>query len=190
MDFVDEPITFKLKVNKCDDPVSATASMDVPDLYITWSHTYTSDDIVKVPGFTASLPSFFSAGVYVQVALTPKGDELRLTVKLLAGGEIFGKGVYPVKVTVMEGDLPINTKTCGVFGFWHEMTDAEKGLVIGGWILVIAIMISCCSCCSSCCRSNRPNNQEVIVVQPATGPSIISTSNNVIFPMQPLAPRT
>ena len=54
--------------------------MDVPDLSITWSHTYTSDDIVAVPGFTASLPSLFSAGVYVQVALTPKGNELRLTV--------------------------------------------------------------------------------------------------------------
>jgi len=69
------------KVNKCDDPVSVTASMDVPDLSITWSHTYTSDDMVAVPGFTTSLPSFiFSAGVYVQVALTPYGDELRLTV--------------------------------------------------------------------------------------------------------------
>ena len=54
--------------------------MDVPDLRITWSHTYTSDDIVEVPGFTASLPSVVSAGVYVQVGLTPKGDELRVTV--------------------------------------------------------------------------------------------------------------
>ena len=54
--------------------------MDVPDLLITWSHTYTSDDIVEVPGFTASLPSVVSAGVYVQVGLTPKGDELRVTV--------------------------------------------------------------------------------------------------------------
>ena len=54
--------------------------MDVPDLFITWSHTYTSDDIVAVPGFTASLPSLISAGVYVQVALTPNGNELRLTV--------------------------------------------------------------------------------------------------------------
>ena len=34
-------------------------------------------------------------------------------VKLLAGGEIVGKGVYPVKATVMEGDLPINTNACG-----------------------------------------------------------------------------
>ena len=60
--------------------MSVTASMDVPDLSITWSHTYTSDDIVAVPGFTASLPSVVSAGVYVQVGLTPNDGELRLTV--------------------------------------------------------------------------------------------------------------
>ena len=54
--------------------------MDVPDLRITWSHTYTSDDIVEVPGFTASVPSVVSAGVYVQVGLTPEGGELRVTV--------------------------------------------------------------------------------------------------------------
>ena len=60
--------------------MSVTASMDVPDLSITWSHTYTSDDIVEVPGFTASVPPVVSAGVYVQVRLTPEGDELRVTV--------------------------------------------------------------------------------------------------------------
>ena len=52
--------------------------MDVPDLDIMWSHTYTSDDIIEVPGFTVSLPSIFSAGVYVQVGLTNNGDRLRL----------------------------------------------------------------------------------------------------------------
>ena len=36
-------------------------------------------------------------------------------VKLLAGGEILGKGVYPVKTTVMEGNLPINTNACGTY---------------------------------------------------------------------------
>jgi len=114
MDFVDKPITFKLKVNKCDEPVTVTASMDVPDLDITWSHTYTSDDIIEVPGFTVSLPSIFSAGVYVQVGLTNNGDRLHLNkVNLLAGGSVLGKGVYPVKATVIEGDLPISTDECG-----------------------------------------------------------------------------
>ena len=36
-------------------------------------------------------------------------------VKLLAGGEVMGEGVYPVKTTVMEGDLPINTNACGTY---------------------------------------------------------------------------
>ncbi len=64
--------------------------MDVPDLYITWSHTYTSDDIVEVPGFTASLPGVISAGVYVQVRLTPNDDDLRLTV----GASCSAHGLY------------------------------------------------------------------------------------------------
>ncbi|XP_078381668.1 uncharacterized protein LOC144664428 isoform X3 [Oculina patagonica] len=189
MDFVDEPITFKLKVNKCDDPVSVTASMDVPDLYITWSHTYTSDDIVEVPGFTASLPGVISAGVYVQVGLTPNDDDLRLTVKLLAGGEILGKGVYPVKVTVMEGDLPIITNACGVFAWWHEMNDASKGAMVGGSILFVIVMISYCYCC--CCRS-RTSNQGTIIVQPAVGmgPAVMATSTNTSVPMGPLVHQT
>jgi len=155
MDFVKKPITITLKVNKCDDPVNVTATMDVPHLYITWYHTYTSDNIVAVPGFTASLPSFISAGVYVQVALTPNGDKLRLTVKLLAGGKIMGKGNYPVKATVMEGDLPINPNACGFFGWWYGMSVVGKGSMIGGSLVFIIIMIICCCCC--CCRSNRPN---------------------------------
>ena len=52
--------------------------MNVPDLRVTWSHAYTSDDIIKVPGFTVSLPSIFSAGVYVQVQLKDNGDRLHL----------------------------------------------------------------------------------------------------------------
>lgn len=184
MDFVDKPITFTLEVNKCDDPVSVTAKMDVQDLDITWSHTYTSDDIVAVPGFTVSLPSFLSAGVYVQVALTPNGDKLRLTVKLLAGGEILEKGVYPVKATVMEGDLPINTDTCGFFGWWYDMSDVARGAMIAGALVFIIGMIICCCCC--CCRSNRPNNQGPIIVQPAYVPSVMATSTKSTVPMRPL----
>ena len=67
------------QINKCDEPVTVTASMNVPDLRVMWSHTYTSDDIIEVPGFTVSLPSIFSAGVsYVHVQLKDNGDRLHL----------------------------------------------------------------------------------------------------------------
>ena len=56
--------------------------MNVADLGITWSHTYTSDDIVEVPGFTASLPGIFSAGVYVQVGITNNDNTNQLRLKV------------------------------------------------------------------------------------------------------------
>ena len=69
--------------------MTVTAFMDVPDLDITWSHTYTSDDIIAVPGFTVSLPSVFSAGVYVQIVdLTNNGDNLNLKVSALVKNSI------------------------------------------------------------------------------------------------------
>ena len=50
--------------------------MDVSDLDITWSHTYSSgDDKIPVPGF--SVPA---GGVYVQIDLTNNGDTLHLKV--------------------------------------------------------------------------------------------------------------
>ena len=49
--------------------------MDVPDLYITWSHTHSKDEKIAVPGF--SVPA---GGVYVQIDLTNNGDTLHLKV--------------------------------------------------------------------------------------------------------------
>ena len=76
-----EDITLKVKINKCESPVTITTTMKVPDLYIDWSHEYSSGDIVKVPGFTFTLPGgFASVGVYVQVDMKDNGDQLVLTV--------------------------------------------------------------------------------------------------------------
>lgn len=188
--FVEKPITLKLKVNKCDDPISVTASMDVPDLYISWSHTYTSDDIIKVPGFTASVPVLpISAGVYVQVSLTPNGDELKLTVKLLAGGQVGDEGVYPVKLPVIDGNLPINTNACGILALWYNMNDMERGAVVGGSILVLIILISTCCCCCGCCgccKPARPNHGTVFIQPPVSvGPPVMATSTKTTVPMQP-----
>lgn len=69
-----------LQVNKCETPISVTASMTVPDLGISWSHTYTSDDIVAVPGYTFSYHDIISAGVYVQAGLSDQGSTINMKV--------------------------------------------------------------------------------------------------------------
>jgi len=138
-----------------------------------------------VPGFTVSLPSIFSAGVYVQVGLTNNGDRLHLKVNLLAGGSVLGKGVYPVKATVIEGDLPISTDECGIFAWWYELALPAKIAVIAGPILFILIVTCCCCCfCCGCCKSKRSNQGTVII---APGPSAaIATSTKSTVPMRPL----
>ena len=79
--FADNDITLKIQINKCEDPVTITATMSVPDHGIEWSHEYSSGDIVAVPRFTVSLPGgFLSVGVYVQVEMTDNGDQLTLKV--------------------------------------------------------------------------------------------------------------
>ena len=57
--------------------------MTVPDLGISWSHTYTSDDIVEVPGYTYSLGTL-SFGVYVQVGLIDKGSTVNMKVSSIS----------------------------------------------------------------------------------------------------------
>lgn len=148
MTFVDHPITMDLKVNKYDDPVSITASMDVPDLQISWSHTFSFSDTQEVSGRNSS-------GVYVQVQLTQKSDDLRLNVKLLARGKTSGQDLHPTEMTVIEGNFLLKSDERGNFEWWHKLTETEKGAVIGGplFVILFIISISCCCCCkrSNCC---------------------------------------
>ena len=78
--FVEKDITFSFDINKCADPVTVTTKMKVPDLGIYWTHTYTSGDIVAVPGFTVNLP-LVSGGVYVQVTLDSSTSKLQIKVR-------------------------------------------------------------------------------------------------------------
>ncbi|XP_044170479.1 uncharacterized protein LOC122954493 [Acropora millepora] len=189
MKFADHQITLKLKVNKCETPISVTASMTVPDLGISWSHTYTSDDIVEVPGYTFSL-RFLSAGVYVQVGLTDKGSTVNMKVKLLGGVQAGEESSYPLKVTVIDGDLPISTDDCGFFGWWNDLSDVLKAAVIGGPILLLLILIGICCCCCACCRacccpSSPPSGGGRVIVQPIP-PAYLATSVKSTVPMRPL----
>ena len=44
-------------------------------------------------------------------------NDLFCQVKLLGGGQIGDQSSYPVKVTVIDGDLPISTDDCGKYRF-------------------------------------------------------------------------
>ncbi|CAH3158464.1 unnamed protein product [Porites lobata] len=142
MNFVEKPITFKLKVS-ITAPLETKAPVQVVQF-------------LSSLGSEACIPSVFNSELY------DRGKTMEVKVKLLAGGKVLGKGVYPVKVTVMEGDLPISTNDCGMFKWWYDLSDATKAAVIGGPLLVICILVIYCCCCRS-----RPANQGAVLATPA-----------------------
>ncbi|XP_015755791.1 PREDICTED: uncharacterized protein LOC107335301 [Acropora digitifera] len=183
-------ITFKLKVNKCESPISVTASMTVPDLEISWSHTYTSDDIVAVPGYSFNYHDLISAGVFVQAGLTDQGSSINMKVKLLGGVQAGEESSYPLEVTVIDADLPISTDDCGFLGWWNDLPDAAKAAVIGGPILLLLIIIGicccCCACCRACCCPSRSSSGGRTVIVQSMPPAYLATGVKSKVPMRPL----
>lgn len=187
--FENQDITLSLEIDKCDDPVTVTARMQVPDLGIDWSHKYSSDDIVAVPGFTAKVPGLpVSGGVYVQIQLSSDSGSLNMKVKLLAGASVLGKAVYPVKTTIVDSNLPIDTNECGIIRWWRELGTALQVVIIAAPIVVILLIITCCCCCCGCCGNSRPSTAgQTVMIVPGVQPNpAIMTTTNSRVPMQPL----
>lgn len=80
----------------CDNAVSVTTSMTVRGPGMSWSHNYTSEDIIKVPNCTVSMVYVFGEKTYKQ-------------------------NIYPWKRTaVINGDLSTSTGACGRFRFSYN----------------------------------------------------------------------
>ena len=72
----------------------------------------TEDTII----YTPRLYTFFMAILLTAIyEMKFRNYSLFQQVNFLAGGEVLGKSVYPMKVTVMQGDLPISTDQCGEY---------------------------------------------------------------------------
>lgn len=130
--------TIQLQVNKCDNAVSVTTSMTVRGPGMSWSRTYTSDDIIKVPNCTVSLVGFYSVGV----GPSQRGSAIDLKVNYVFGEKTYKQNIYPWKRTaVINGDQSISTDACGIFGWWYDLSSAAQAAVISGSILFIFVLI-------------------------------------------------
>ncbi|XP_067038177.1 uncharacterized protein [Acropora muricata] len=130
--------TIQLKVNKCDNAVSVTTSMTVRGPGMSWSHTYTSDDIIKVPNCTVSLVGFYSVGV----GPSHRGSAIDLKVNYVFGEKTYKQNIYPWKRTAfINGDLSTSTSACGIFGWCYDLSSAAQAAVISGSLLFIVVLI-------------------------------------------------
>ena len=92
--------TITVKINKCDNPLTATVKLQQPDTDLDWSHTLKDGEKAKVPtkssSFTGGLP-VNNAALFIQVGLKKmNGTSVNYTVRrlhMVHGGEGW-VGVY------------------------------------------------------------------------------------------------
>lgn len=80
-------ITVTLKINKCDNPLTATVKLQQSDTDLDWSHTLKDGEKAKVPtkssSFTGELP-VNDAALFIQVGLKKmNGTSVNYTVRRL-----------------------------------------------------------------------------------------------------------
>ncbi|XP_067057930.1 uncharacterized protein [Acropora muricata] len=155
----DKEISLKVKVNRCEEPVTVTIDVKVEN--VEWSHVFTSGDELPVPGLTVSAGGIAKAGLYVKVELQEGDGKLTLKVFLEAKVKIGSVGLGP-SIELVSKQLPIQTAYCGLVRWWYDKNTAVRISVTITFLLVALFVITfgcfcgCCCCCKPCKkRSNR-----------------------------------
>ncbi|XP_074633459.1 uncharacterized protein LOC141892169 [Acropora palmata] len=158
---IDKEISLKMKVNRCDEPVTVTIDVKVESDNVEWSHVFTSGDEIPVPGLTYSAGGLAKAGLFVKVELQEGDGKLTLKVFLEAKVKIGSIALGP-SIKVESKPLPIETAYCGTVRWWYHKNTAVRISVTITFLLVALFVITfgcfcgCCCCCKPCKkRSNR-----------------------------------
>ncbi|XP_015755788.1 PREDICTED: uncharacterized protein LOC107335295 [Acropora digitifera] len=150
---------FFLAFFRCEEPVTVTIDVKVEN--VKWSHVFTSDNELPVPGLTLSAGSLVKAGLYVKVKLQEGDGKLTLEVSLEAKAKI-GSVSSTSLIAKVSKQLPIETAYCGLVRWWYDKNTAVRISVTITFLLVALFVITfgcfcgCCCCCKPCKkRSNR-----------------------------------
>ena len=72
--------TIIFRVNRCDDPLSATVTIKSRGFSVDWSHTFKDDDEVKLPVDTGRMNAIGKVSVSLKVMLKKKEKKLHFKV--------------------------------------------------------------------------------------------------------------
>lgn len=148
--------TLTVTVNRCDEPVTVSINVKVKDEDIDWTHVFTSGDELAVPGLGITVKNV-EAGMFIKTEIESENGMLTLKVILEGGTKAGSVSFFPLKLTLVEQELPISTDYCGFIRWWESRNTAERiALLVVFLLLVLSIISGCCCCgCCCCCRPCR-----------------------------------
>ena len=82
----DKRATLIFKINRCDDPITATVTVKIPRFDVDWSHTFKDGEKIKLPTdhrVGKGLSTMAQVSVSLLVLLKREGKKLHFKVRLL-----------------------------------------------------------------------------------------------------------
>ena len=79
--------TVVFKVNRCEDPLTATVTFKSPGFAVDWSHTFKDGDVIKLPEdhtISEGINSLAKVSVSLKVGLKRNGEKLHFKVFFLS----------------------------------------------------------------------------------------------------------
>eukprot|EP00112_Aurelia_sp_Birch-Aquarium-sp1_P020789 Seg543.24 transcript_id=Seg543.24/GoldUCD/mRNA.D3Y31 product="hypothetical protein" protein_id=Seg543.24/GoldUCD/D3Y31 len=173
--FLGESVDLTITLNTCESDVTTTITVTVYSLGIYYTHTFSSEEDVPIPGFSAGP----LGGVYLRVKLTRENLSLKLKVSLAVKLLSFGKSI-----TIVNENLGTVRRSidCGLFEWLSDQpTGAKIGIAIGCLVLFLSFIGCICCCCRGCCCS-KPAGGGVVVLPPGNNPVPMSSYPDVEQP--------
>ncbi|XP_057294445.1 uncharacterized protein LOC130622992 [Hydractinia symbiolongicarpus] len=139
--FIGQTVDIRMKLNKCQEPVTLKFKIVVKALGIDLSHVVESSQEFAVTGFEYNVGGVAQAGVYVKTDLYKTNTD-KLKLKLMLKVKVTKR--VPIKLpflTVFDGKIQIHTTSCREGFVWGRLQIGEKTGLIVGLIVVVVIVV-------------------------------------------------
>ncbi|XP_015749077.1 PREDICTED: uncharacterized protein LOC107328849 [Acropora digitifera] len=159
---IKKEISLKMKVNRCDEPVTVTIDVKVKKENVEWSHVFTSSDEVQVPGLTFSVAGLAKADLYVKVKLLDEDGKFTFKIGLAAKTKLGPIKLPLASFNVASEPLPITREYCGLVRWWFDKNTAVR-ISVTITFLLVALFVITFGCFGGFCRG-KPCKKRINLV--------------------------
>lgn len=152
--------TVIFKINRCEDPITATVTIKSSGFSVNWTHTFKDGEIIEIvpSADRGDMNSMAGVSISVKVVLKKEGKKLHFKLLVIADGPALelGQKLGRRTGTLLDGKITLSTKHCGFSAWFNKLPRYIKALVIAGPIVAFSVFLVLIACCCARCRRRAP----------------------------------
>lgn len=177
--------TVIFKINRCEDPITATVIIKSSGFSVDWTHTFKDGEIIEIvpAADRGDMNSMARVSLSVRVDLKKEGKKLHFKLLAIVDGPALElQKLDRQTTTLLDGKITLSTKHCGFSAWFNKQPRYIKALVSVGPIVAFIGFLVLIACCCARCRRRAPARLHVQL--PSHRVQTFSTKSRV--PMQRL----